>query len=192
MNRKLLIVGAAAAALTLAACNQKQPETPAEATMPDANAAATVPTAANEAAAPDFVNELAQSNMFEIEAAKVALDRSTNADVKAFAKQMVEDHTKAAEALKAAIAESGQALNLPLALKDDMQAKVNDLKNASADDFNKMYISGQVDAHQNALNLLKRYAEDGDVAALKTFAVATGAVVQQHYDKAKAMQDAMK
>lgn len=191
MTRQLLIAGAAVAALALAACGQKPAETTADAAMPDANAAATVPTPANEAAAPDFVTEAAEGDMFETEAAKVALDRSKNADVKAFAQQMIDDHAKSTGDLKAAIAESGQTLTLPAALPDNLQAKLNDLKNAKAEDFDKMYVDGQVDAHQNALNLLKRYAEDGDVPALKTFATNTGAVVQTHYDKVKAMQDAM-
>jgi putative membrane protein len=191
MSRSLLIAGVAAASLTLAACGQ-QAEAPSEATpMPDANAAATVPTMADEAAAPDFVTKAATSDMFEIEAAKIALERSQNAEVKAFAQMMIDQHTKATSDLKAAITESGQALTPPTALPQEMQDELKELRDASAEDFDKAYISGQVDAHQNALNLMKRYAEDGDVAALKTFATTTGAAVQQHYDKAKAMQDAM-
>lgn len=191
MTRHLLIVGAAAAALTLAACN-RQTETPTDATaMPDANPAATVPTPADEAAAPDFVTKAAASNMFEIQAAQLAVNRSNDDQVKAFAQQMIDDHTKAGNDLQAAIAQSGQNLTMPTALPQDMQDKLNDLQQASAEDFNRAYVTGQVDAHQATLDLLKRYAEDGDVPALKTFAANTGAVVQQHYDKAKAMQDAM-
>lgn len=187
MSRHLLIVGAAAAALTLSACNRQQPAT--EATpMPDANPAATVPTPADEASAPDFVAKAAESDMFEIAAAKIALDRSKDPDVKAFAQQMIDAHTQSTADLKAAIAQSGQTLTLPTQIPDNLQAKLTDLQNASADDFNKMYIDGQVDAHQDALNLLQRYAEDGDVPALKTFASTTGGVVQQHFDKAKALQ----
>jgi predicted outer membrane protein len=41
----------------------------------------------------DFVNEAATSDMFEIQASKLAAGRTTG-DVQAFANQMVADHTK--------------------------------------------------------------------------------------------------
>ncbi|MCE3290996.1 MAG: hypothetical protein K0R83_3008, partial [Caulobacter sp.] len=78
MYRKLLIAGAACAALSVAACG-KPPEEASPAT-PDANPTATVPTPANEAGAPDFVAKAASSDMFEIESSKLALTRTKNAD----------------------------------------------------------------------------------------------------------------
>lgn len=194
MNRHLLIVGAAVAAVSLAACSKK-PETAVEANQaaaPDANPAATIPTPANEAAAPDFVAKAAASDMFEISAAQVALKKSTNAQVKAFAQMMVKDHTKSTNDLKAAIAQSGQAITPPAALPADLQGKLDDLSKASAADFDKAYMDNQVDAHQAALDLLQRYAQDGDVPAIKSFAQTTVAVVQGHYDQAKTLRDSLK
>ena len=108
MTRKLLIVGAAFAALSITACAPKADETkgaatPAEqAATPDANPSATVPTPSDETKAATFVEKAAASDMFEIEAAKLAAKRSTNAEVKAFAAKMEKAHTKTTEDLKAA------------------------------------------------------------------------------------------
>jgi putative membrane protein len=193
MTRNLLIAGAAIATLSLAACGQKtEPAaTPAEqAQAPDANPAATIPTPANEAAAPDFVAKAAASDMFEIEAAKLAQSKTKNAEVKKFAATMITDHTKSSADLKKAIADSGQTITPPAALPPDLQAKLDDLNKAP--DFDKAYLDNQVDAHQEALNLLQRYAQDGDVPAIKTFAAATAPVVQTHYDHAKTLRDAVK
>jgi putative membrane protein len=199
MQRQLLIAGAAvAAALSLNACNKAPTETkgaatPAEqAATPDANPAATVPTPANEARAPDFVAKAAASDMFEIAAAKVARTRSTNPEVKKFAAMMVADHTKSTAGLKKAIADSGQAITPPAALPDDLQGKLDDLNKVDAKAFDKDYMGGQVDAHQAALNLMQRYAQDGDVAQIKTFAAATAPVVQTHLDHARSLSDAVK
>lgn len=198
MHRHLLIVGAAIAALSVAACNRPANKTegaatPAEqAATPDANPAATIPTPANEAAAPDFVTKAAASDMFEIEVARLALKRSTNAEVKKFAQTMIDAHTKSTAALKKAITDSGQALTLPTALPTDLQDKVSDLTKVAAVAFDKNYMDNQVDAHQNALNVMQRYAEDGDVAAIKAFAAATAPVVQQHYDMARTLRDTLK
>jgi len=197
MTRKLLIVGAAFAALSLAACGQKEETkgaaTPAEqAATPDANPAATVPTPSDEAKAPDFAAKAASSDQFEIEAAKVALKRSTNVQVKKFAQDMIDAHTATSAGLKAAIAASGVSITLPTALPSDLQDKLDDLNKADAKDFDKTYADDQVDAHQAALNLLQRYAQDGDVAAIKTFAAETAPKVQEHLNHAEGLKNGLK
>ena len=193
MYRKLLIAGAACAALALAACGEKPAETDATVqATPDANPASTIPTPADETAAPDFVARAAASDMFEIESSKLALSRSTNPEVKAFAQMMVDMHTKTTADLKAAIAASGQPLTPPTTLPDDMQGKLNDLGKTSDADFDKAYMNAQVDGHQSALNLMTRYAQDGEVPALKAAAGKTAPIVQDHLTKATALRDALK
>ena len=196
MTRPLMIAGAAIAALSLAACGQKTETkgaaTPAEqAATPDANPAATIATPADEASAPVFVEKASASDLFEVEAAKLAQATSKNAEVKKFAAEMVAAHTKSTAALKKAVADANQTtLVLVTVLPADLQAKLDDLKKAA--NFDKAYLENQVDAHQSALNLMQRYAQDGDVPAIKAFAAATAPTVQQHYDHAKTLRDATK
>jgi putative membrane protein len=194
MTRKLLIVGSAIAALSVAACSPKTDETkgaatPAEqAATPDANPSATVPTPSDETKAATFVEKAAATDMYEIEAAKVAAKRSTNAQVKKFAAMMEKAHTKTTEDLKAAIAASGAALTPPAALPADLQDKLDDLNKADDKDFDKTYADDQVDVHQAALNLMQRYAQDGDTAAIKAFAAATAPAVQEHLNEAEGLK----
>ncbi len=190
MHRPLMIIGAV---LLISACGPKPPEK-AENTnaSPDANPAATIPTPANESTAVDFVPKAAASDMFEIEAAKVADTRSTNPEVKDFAKMMGETHTKSSAALSAALAVSGVGIAPPAALPKDLQDKLDDLNKADAKDFDKKYIDGQEEAHQKALDLLTRYANDGDTPALKSFATAQISTVQAHLDSAKALKEKLK
>ena len=63
------------------------------------------------------------------------------------------------------------------------------LRSSSAEDFDKDYMNAQVDRHQAALDLFQRYAQDGDIAALKTLAAATAPAIQTHLDKARALRD---
>ena len=187
LARALMVVSATA---LIAACGQKAEETNV-AQQPDANPTATIPTPADEAAAPDFVTKAAMSDMYEVEAAKVALARSQNAEVKTFAQMMVDDHTKSTNDLKSAIAASGLSLTPPSALDEAHAENIQELKDEEAADFDKAYLNDQVDAHQMALDLLQRYANDGDNAQLKGFAATTAPVVQAHYDQVKKMRDAM-
>lgn len=188
LARALMVVSAAA---LITACGQKAEDT-GVAQQPDANPTATVPTPANEAAAPDYVMKAAMADMLEVESSKVALARSTNAEVKKFAQMMVDDHTRSTGNLKTAITASGLTLTPPAALDEDHAKMVQELKDEEAADFDREYLDDQVDAHQKALDLHQRYANDGDNAALKAFAAATAPVVQTHYDAVKAMRDAMK
>jgi len=193
MTRHLLIIGAAFAALSLAACGDKTETkgaaTPSEqAATPDANPAATVPTVADETKADVFAMKAADLNLFEIESAKLAAARSTNAQVKTFAGQMATAHGKTGEGLQAAIAASGAAIILPMTLSKDLQDDLDDLSKAGNDDFDKTYADSQVDAHQAMLNLLQRYAQDGDTPAIKAFAAATAPTVQEHLNTAEGLK----
>jgi putative membrane protein len=194
MTRNILIVGAAFAALSLAACGPKTEETKGAATpseqaaTPDANPAATVPTPADETKADVFALKAADSDLFEVEAAKLAAKRSTNAEIKKFAVAMEKAHAKSTESRKAAIAASGAAITLPMALSEDAQGKLDDLTKADDKDFDKKYADSQVDAHQAALNLLQRYAQDGDTPAIKAFAAATAPTVQEHLNHAEGLK----
>src|SRR5689334_8396239 len=154
----------------LAACGKKADDVATNAAgnevaqQPDAHPAATIPTPANEAKAPDFVTKAAMSDMYEVAAAKIAQKRSTNAEVKKFAAEMIKAHTKTTADLKKAIAASGAAVTPPADMDDHSKDNLGKLEKADAKDFDKKYMNDQVDAHQGALDLMQRYANDGDVA----------------------------
>ncbi len=214
MRRYLLIASAAA---LLAACNHPAGNTDAAAASADQAAASAASVADSAAAAamsaagaanasaasaslsaastapstPDFVNAAASTDMFEIQAAKIAETRSKTADVKAFAAMMIHDHTQSTANLKVAIEASGAAVSLPSALPSDLQTKLDQLNAAPAADFDKAYIDSQVMAHQKALGVMKAYAANGDTPQIKDFATTTAAVVQMHLTKATAIQAGM-
>jgi putative membrane protein len=69
-----------------------------------------------------------------------------------------------------------------------MQDELDDLSKADPRDFDKEYADAMVDAHQSALNLLQRYAQDGDTPTLKTFAADTAPKVQEHLNMAEGLK----
>jgi putative membrane protein len=187
LYRTLVITSALA--LVVACSKQKTANDTGVTQQPDAHPAATVPTPANESKAVDFVPKAAASDMFEVQSSQAALKMSKNADIKMFAKMMIDAHTKSTADLKAAITASGQSITPPATLPDDLQKKLDDLK--ASKDFDKDYVSAQVDGHQAALDLMQRYANDGDVAQIKDFATKTAPVVQDHLTQIKALKDKM-
>lgn len=139
--------------------------------------------------ADEFVQKASQSGMFEIESSKIALSRSSNADVKAFAQQMIDDHTAAAAKLKAAAEANGLGASVATALDEKHQKKLDKLTKEEADDFDDEYVDVQESAHRKAVKLFEDYAKDGDNAALKAHASETLPKLQQHKDHVQVLED---
>src|SRR5262245_869216 len=83
---------------------------------------------------PDFVKQVAISDMFELESNKLGQQKG-NAAQKAFASQMVTDHTKTSTELKGMVTGGKVTAELPTALDSSHQSKLDKLKGASGDDF---------------------------------------------------------
>jgi putative membrane protein len=171
MHRMLVGVAAAAAVLALggAALGQTTPPPSADQIQP-----------ANITAPQDFANKAGPAGMFEVQSSQVALQKSQNADIKAFAQKMIDDHTKAADDLKAAAATDG--VTVPAALDADQTVNLQKLQAASAGDFDALYVQMQTDAHIAAVGLYAGYAQNGKAGAVKDHATKTLPTLKMHYD----------
>ena len=138
-----------------------------------------------------FVTNLAISNMYELEAAKIAATKSTNADVKALAAMITKDHTAAGEKLAAAAPTAAPGVAIPTALDQRHQGLIDNLNAATADDFDKVYLDQQVAAHNEALTLLNGFSNNTDAPALATLAGELVAPVTAHRDRARTLVEAM-
>ncbi|MBY5572150.1 DUF4142 domain-containing protein [Rhizobium leguminosarum] len=132
----------------------------------------------------DFVLEAATSDMFEIESSKLALERG-DAATKTFAQQMVTDHEKTSSELKALISGGKVQAQLPSAMTSAQQDMLDKLKGLQGDDFIKQYHSDQESAHEDAVDLFKRYGEGGDNAELKAWAASTRPALEHHLQMAE-------
>jgi putative membrane protein len=131
----------------------------------------------------DFVKEVAMSDMAEIAAAKIGQERG-NAEEKAFSAQMIADHTKTSEELKAMVPADAKAA-IPAALDSSAQSKIDKLKNAKPDDFSSEFDSMQVSAHKDAVSLFERYAKGGEDAKLKGWSDKTLPALKHHLEMAQ-------
>jgi putative membrane protein len=134
----------------------------------------------------DFVKEVAISDMFEIEASKLAQQKG-NAAEKTFASQMVTDHTKTSTELKGLVSSGKVKAELPTALDSSHQSKLDKLKGASGKDFSSEFDSVQVSAHKDAVDLFERYAKGGDNSDLKDWAGKTLPALKHHLEMAEAL-----
>lgn len=158
---------------------------PAFAADPPSTAAAPASTATP--ATGSFLTTVAASNLFEIESSRLALTKSGNEKVKAFANQMVADHTQAGTKFKQAVTEAKLP---PPAEKLDTrhQAILDDLTKRDGTGFDQAYIKAQHDAHVEAVALFDAYARSGENPRIKKFAAELLPTLKQHLQQVPAMQ----
>jgi len=133
----------------------------------------------------DFVKEAAIGGMYEVEAAKIAQQKATDEQTKKFAQQMVTDHSKANDELKA----KAKAANVqvPAALDKSHQDKLDKMKSQNPQDFTKGYRSDMLSDHKTDVSLFERYSKGGDNADLKAWAGATLPTLRHHLQMAQDM-----
>jgi putative membrane protein len=132
----------------------------------------------------DFVTETANSDMLEIESSKLVAVKADAKD-KAFAEQMIKDHTAASAELKGLVRSGKVQVNLPSVMDKAHGAKLDKLNSLNGADFVKGYEDMQVSAHKDAVSLFERYAKSGDNADLKPFAAKTLPHFREHLQMAQ-------
>jgi putative membrane protein len=135
-----------------------------------------------------FMKKAALGGMMEVDLGKVA-QKSANPEVKAFATQMVTDHTKANKELKALAMKS--EILLPTEYYADQDEHIKKMKALSGPEFDKHYIDMMVNDHTETVKLF-RAATETRSKDLKKFATQTLPVLEGHYAKAKAIQAKLK
>ena len=191
MHRFVLLSAAGLAALSLSACGDNMSSDAA--LLTPATETAALDPAANENAAreaQDFVNAAGQASLVEIRTSELAIEKSTSADVKAFAQMLIDNHKATIDRLKAAA--SSASLMPPADVLDDFHMRrMNDLVETDGDaDFDADYAALQVDAHNDAIKLFEDYSKDTDATAqLKMFADETLPTLQAHKAEAEKIRD---
>jgi putative membrane protein len=138
-----------------------------------------------------FVRAAAISDMYEVTAGKIALQRASSPAVKEFAQKMVDAHTMTTGKLKGLMAAKDISVALPQHVDDLHQGLLDDLRAAKSADFDHRYISQQIAAHKAANTLFRGYAKDGDLGALKSFAFETDKDIRMHLDMAQSLNDSV-
>ncbi len=132
----------------------------------------------------DFVAKASASDMFEIETSKLALQKGDDV-AKKFAQQMITDHEKASAELKGLVSNGKVQGSAVTGLTGDHKEKLDELAKLEGAEFTAEYFDEQVDVHEDAVDLFKRYAEEGDNADLKAWAGKLLPALERHHKMAK-------
>jgi putative membrane protein len=132
------------------------------------------------------------ANQVDIDAGKLAESKGSNAQVKAFGKQMVTDHSgvnKQAVALVTKLKVKPEDNATSKSLKAGGEENLANLKKLSGAAFDKAYIDHEVAYHQQVLEALdKPLIPSAQNAELKNLLVSVRPAFVAHLDHAKMLQ----
>jgi putative membrane protein len=124
-----------------------------------------------------FVREAAQDGMTEVELAKLAMQKSSNDQVKQFAQKMLHDHSQASSELQSIAKAKG--LSVPDKLDAKHETMVQQLSAKSGAAFDAAYAAAMAKGHNKAVALFKAATLNKD-PELAAFAKKTLPTLEDH------------
>src|SRR3954454_10112939 len=118
-----------------------------------------------------FITKAAVGGLAEVKLGQLATQKASNADVKAFGQQMVDDHGKANDELKQLASSKGITLPTDIDAKD--QAKYDRLSKLSGAEFDRAYMREMVSDHRMHVSEFRRESERGSDPDVKAWAAKT-------------------
>jgi putative membrane protein len=134
-----------------------------------------------------FMKQAAENGHAEVESSKLALGKTANADVKAFAQQMVDDHTKAGDELTALAQSKGVKVSADPSIAQ--RAKIKLMQAMDGASFDRRYAGTfGVTAHEDTVKLFRKEAQSGKDADVKAWAAKTLPTLEHHLAMSKALK----
>jgi putative membrane protein len=141
---------------------------------------------------PQIAHIVVTANNVDIEAGKLAKGKTHNKDVKAFAQQMITDHTavnKQATALATKLKVKPESNPTSESLKKGGDENVAKLKKMSGKEFDKAYVDQEVTYHQAVLDAIdKTLVPSAKNEELKQLIVKVRPAIAAHLEHAKHLQ----
>ncbi len=197
MKRTFVILCGAATLLSAASCSSKpdsveQAQDANNAKMGITNADTTVTTAKGvggeqrPAFDSEFMTKAASGGMLEVQLGQQVAQKATTPETKQFAQQMVTDHTKGNDELKALAAQKN--ITLPTTLGEDQQKVYDEVLAEKGADLDKKYVSAMLTDHQEDIKEYQAAVTQSSDMDIKAYAQKNLPMLQMHLGMLQKMQ----
>lgn len=130
-----------------------------------------------------FVRQAALGNRAEVELGKQAASKSGSQAIDAYANRMQKEHASSGERLLKA--GKPAKVDVPRDLDAEHQRKRDELAKLTGADYDKAYLTAQIQEHQKTANLLLWHLSYGQNAELIRYSADTLPIVLDHLEHAK-------
>lgn len=124
------------------------------------------------------LQKLAQADLAEIQAGRLAQQKASTPEVKKFGEHMAQEHSKRLAATKALAQARG--VKTPARPDEAQQETLQTLRRFSGEDFERRFMALMVEGHQDALRLVERTARQAKDPALKAHAEESAGHIKEH------------
>lgn len=135
----------------------------------------------------DFAVQAAEAGLFEVQLGTIAADRASNAEVKKFAQQMIEDHGSANKELTTLA--GSKNIVLPTALGRDNQEELREFNEMPADEFDQEYIEQMVEDHERTIKLFEQASSRSKDDAIRAFVTKQLPILKKHLEHARTIDN---
>ncbi|WP_053155690.1 DUF4142 domain-containing protein [Pseudomonas sp. P1.8] len=134
----------------------------------------------------EFINDASAQGMADIEASRLAHQKSESKEVKDYTIVVINDRTTANQHL----AKIAKQLDLPVAPREEVVEKAKALMPEVLEgaSFDEAYAASQVKTTEQAIEQLEQTAQTTDVPQIKAFAEETLPKLQNHLQMARTLQ----
>jgi putative membrane protein len=126
----------------------------------------------------NFVKNTIEGGLAEIECSQLALQKSSNDELKRFAQRMIDDHTKLRDQMKPIATQLGVKGPTEPTKKD--KAVIAKLESLSGDDFDKAYIKLMLKEHEMDAASFKQEAKSAQSPLVKDAATKDDPLIEGH------------
>lgn len=189
-HRQFMLAGAAVLALAACGDGEEVLQNNLVAGEPVTNeAAALVPVAANPI---EYANLVAAADQYEMQAAEMAIDNAENAEVRALAETIRDDHRRSTELLQQMASQSDPPITPDPTLLPQQERDLEALRGASGAEFDRLWLLQQIAAHEKSFAMVRDYAENAQDGAMQQHARQIVEPLGAHLAHARQLAEQMK
>ena len=137
-----------------------------------------------------FLENSVRGGMEEVELGQLAQQKASNQGVRDFGQQMVTDHNKANDELRALATQKGATLTTQTSHSE--RSTMSHLQNESGANFDQAYVKDMVKDHKKDVKEFEKAAKDLTDPDLKAWAQKTLPILQQHLQLAENLEATVK
>jgi predicted outer membrane protein len=126
----------------------------------------------------EFLIEAMQDTMAEIRICELALEKSSNHDVKVFAQKMIDEHGRMDRDMHQLATQ--KKLNVPQKIRPEQQMTVDELSSLEGHNFEQRWIQYNIDVHERDIKVFSHYAGEEPDADIRKIAEHGAKMLRQH------------
>jgi putative membrane protein len=134
-----------------------------------------------------FVTMTGQANLAEVDAGRLAVKKTSNAEVKSFAQHMIDDHTQANAELSDLAHKKG--IDMPAQADEAHQKDAARLAGMNGAEFDHAYMMVMANDHQKVVSMFEKYANEATDPDVRAFAKKMLPTLQDHLKMARALSE---